>query len=81
MSMDDEDMPELAAPEKEDFSDVKEAVMKLPPKLKDVVLMFYYDGYQTDEIAKMLGRLPSTVRNQLRDARKLLKNTLGGEDT
>ena len=31
------------------------------------------------EIAKILGRPPSTVRNQLRDARKLLKNILGGD--
>ena len=38
------------------------------------------EGYQTDEIAAMLCRPPSTVRNQLRDARAKLKLTLGGED-
>ena len=32
-----------------------------------------------DEIAAMLDRPPSTVRNQLRDARAKLKLTLGGE--
>lgn len=74
-----DDEPEQAAPEKEDYSDVTEAVKKLPVKLKDVIWLFYYDGYQTDEIAKILGRPPSTVRNQLRDARKLLKNILGGD--
>ena len=34
---------------------------------------------ETDEIALMLNRSPSTVRGQLRDARAKLKLTLGGE--
>lgn len=74
-----DDEPERAAPEKEDYSEVTEAVKKLPVKLKDVIWLFYYEGYQTDEIAQILGRPPSTVRNQLRDARKLLKDILGGD--
>ncbi|MBR5348724.1 MAG: RNA polymerase sigma factor [Lachnospiraceae bacterium] len=77
-SLDAEDAPEVTAPEdvEEDFVDVREAVLSLPPKLKDVVWMYYYDGYPTDEIAAALGRPPSTVRNQLRDARKKLEKTL-----
>lgn len=78
-SLDDEAMPEIAAPDSEDHSDVLQAVMELPEKYKDVILLYYYDGYSTDEMAKMLGRPPSTIRNQLRDARNLLKNVLGGE--
>ena len=78
-SLDDENVPEPAAPEPEEHSDLREAVLALPPKLKDVVLLFYYDGYQTDEIADLLDRPPSTVRNQLRDARNLLKTALGGD--
>ena len=72
-----DDEPELAAEEPEDRSDVVEAVKSLPVKYKDVIWLYYYEGYQTDEIAKILGRPPSTVRNQLRDARALLKNKLG----
>lgn len=71
--------PELAAPEKEDRSDVLEAVLGLPNKYKDVVWLYYYEGYQTDEIAEILGSPPSTIRNRMRDARKLLKDKLGGE--
>lgn len=78
-SIDDEDFPEIAAPEKEDHSEVLEAVMNLPPKLKDVIWLYYYEGYQTDEIAKILGRPPSTVRNQMKDARNLLRNILEGD--
>lgn len=77
MPIDDE--PELAAPEQEDRSDVLEAVQSLPVKYKDVIWLYYYEGYQTDEIAEILSRPPSTIRNQMRDARKLLKDKLGGE--
>ena len=70
---------EQAAPEPEDRSEVAEAVMALPEKYKEVVWLHYYEGYQTDEIAALLGRPPSTVRNQLRDARTKLKLILGGE--
>ena len=78
-SIDEENCPDIAAPEKEDYSEVLEAVMNLPPKLKDVIWLYYYEGCQTDEIAKILGRPPSTVRNQMRDARNLLKIRLGGD--
>lgn len=77
MPIDDE--PELAAPEQEDRSDVPDAVRSLPVKYKDVIWLYYYEGYQTDEIAEILGRPPSTIRNQMRDARKLLKDKPGGE--
>lgn len=53
--------------------------MALPVKYKEVVWLHYYEGFQTDEIAAMLDRPPSTMRNQLRDARAKLKLTLGGE--
>lgn len=72
-----DDIPEPADREKEDHSDVLEAVMNLPPKYKEVIWLYYYDGYLTDEIAKILRRPPSTIRNRLRDARNLLKNILG----
>ena len=53
--------------------------MALPVKYKEVVWLHYYEGYQTDEIAALLHRPASTVRNQLRDARGKLKEALGGE--
>ena len=74
----DEDTEQIAA-EPGEKSKVMEAVMAQPVKYKEVVWLHYYEGYQTDEIAAMLHRPPSTVRNQLRDARAKLKRTLGGE--
>ena len=58
--------------------DVMEAVLSLPVKYKDVVYLYYYEGYKTHEIAKILHCPQSTVRNRLSRARKLLKNRLGG---
>ena len=56
-----------------------DAVLRLPEKYKDVVYLHYYEGFKTDEIARMLDEKPSTIRNRLRDARGLLKRALGGE--
>lgn len=86
-SLDDENAPEIAAANAEaepeealalesEYAEVRQAVMDLPPKLKDVIWLYYFDGYSTDEIAAMLERPPSTVRNQMRDARNLLRDRL-----
>ena len=74
----DEETEQTAA-EPDEKREVVDAVMALPVKYKEVVWLHYYEGYQTDEIAAMLDRPPSTVQNQLRDARAKLKLTLGGE--
>ncbi|MDE7230064.1 MAG: sigma-70 family RNA polymerase sigma factor [Oscillospiraceae bacterium] len=73
------EIPEPAAEDQADHSEVLEAVLDLPVKYKEVVWLYYYDGYQTDEIAKILKRPHSTIRNQLRDARGLLKKALEGD--
>ena len=57
-----------------------QAVLALPDIYKDCVYLHYYEGYKTDEIARICGSPPSTVRNRLSEARKLLKKALGGED-
>ena len=57
-------------------SDVLRAVLALPERYKDCVYLHYYEGYKTDEIARMTDTPPSTVRNRLRDARALLKEAL-----
>ena len=76
------EMPERepADPRQHDpIDETLDAVLRLPDKYKDVVYLHYYEGYKTDEIARMLGDKPSTVRNRLRDARGLLRRMLGGE--
>lgn len=77
-SLDAGEAPEIAAPEKEDYSDVREAVIALPERLKAAVILYYYCGYKAEEIAKQFGRSPSTIRNLLKEARDLLREKLGG---
>ena len=77
-SLNAEEAPDIAAPEKEDYSDVREAVIALPERLKAAVILYYYCGYKAEEIAKQFGRSPSTVRNLLKEARDLLREKLGG---
>ena len=59
-------------------SDVLQAVLALPDIYKDCVYLHYYEGYKTDEIARMTETPPSTIRNRLRDARTLLRTALEG---
>lgn len=59
--------------------DVYRAVLQLPERLRLPVHLFYYEGYKGREIAEILDRKESTVRNQLAEARALLKDILGGK--
>ncbi|MDR1642928.1 MAG: RNA polymerase sigma factor, partial [Clostridiales bacterium] len=56
-----------------------EAVMSLPDKLKSVIYLYYYEGYSTPEISSMLKKPQSTIRNYLTEARRALKEKLGGD--
>lgn len=56
-----------------------DAVLALPEDYKLPVYLFYYEGYPTAEIARMLDVAPATVRSRLNRARKKLKLTLGGD--
>jgi len=67
---------QAAAADEADLDDITAAVRALPPRLKTVVYLYYYEGYKTDDIAGVLGERPSTVRNRLRDARLRLRQDL-----
>lgn len=59
---------------------VWEQVAALPEQHRLVLLLHYYQGYTTGEIAGILGDNPSTVRSRLVQARKKLKLRLEAED-
>ncbi len=67
----------------DDFSDerqmVMSAVQNLPDIYKEVIYLFYYEGYKAEEIARLMRRNPSTVRSRLQKARELLKKSLKGD--
>jgi len=55
------------------------AVMSLPEKYKTVVYLYYYEGYDSVEISKILVKPQSTIRNYLHEARSLLRKELGDD--
>ena len=66
----------LAADEREDLSFVWEAVRSLPGNYREVIHLFYHEGYSTKEIASILKRNESTVRSDLSRGRDKLRLVL-----
>ena len=58
---------------------VVHSVVELDEPYKSVVVLSYYEGMTSKEIALKLGRKDATVRSQLHRAHKLLKQKLDGE--
>lgn len=56
-----------------------EAIGSLPAKDRTVLHLYYYEGYQTAEIAAMTGWREGTVRSRLTRARAKLGTLLKGE--
>lgn len=54
-----------------------EAIMELPDKYKTAVYLYYYEGYSTKEMAKLLDQSPETIKTWLKRARKKLREQLG----
>ncbi|MDD4000318.1 MAG: sigma-70 family RNA polymerase sigma factor [Bacilli bacterium] len=69
----------LSAEQKEDLSFVWEAIKTLPEKYREVIHLFYYEGYSIAKIAKILSRNEITVRSDLRRGRLALKEMLKEE--
>ena len=69
---------ELPAPEPEERS-LLEELSALPPQDRAVIHLHYYEGYSTDEIARILGCRPGTVRSRLSRARARLRDLLAPE--
>ena len=60
-------------------SDLGRALGRLPGKMRLIVHLYYYEGYSTEEIARLVHCAPATVRTRLRRARTQLGNMLGKE--
>jgi RNA polymerase sigma-70 factor (ECF subfamily) len=62
-----------------EIDDTFNVVMGLSNKYKTVVYLYYYEGYTSVEISKILGKPQSTIRNYLHEARSVLRKKLGGD--
>ena len=65
----------LSAPGPEEYQELEE-VFSLPPEDRAVIHLYYYEGYSTEEIARILGCRPGTVRSRLSRARDKLRKLL-----
>lgn len=72
----DELKDELAADNREDLSFVWEAVKALPVKYREVIHLFYHEGYSTAQISEILRMNEATVRSNLSRGRKQLRDIL-----
>lgn len=68
---------ELVSEDREDLSFVWEAVKALPLAYREVIHLFYQEGYSTSEIAGLLSQKEATVRSRLARGREKLKAILG----
>ena len=73
--IEDMEAPETASKRNEVFT----AVMELPAKYREVLYLYYYEGYSVKEMAAVLHRKESTLQTRLATARKRLKSLLEKE--
>ena len=83
-TVDIEDQWDISAPEPPiDMAaklTVREAVQKLKPPYRTVVVLFYYDNLSIQKISDITSTPAVTVRQQLSRARKMLAKLLSKED-
>lgn len=70
---------DLAAPQRADPAPVRDAILALPGKYREVIVLYYDRDMKQGEIAETLHLPVNTVSTRLRRARALLHKTLGEE--
>ena len=73
-------LPLSSPPPDETRLDLMDAIMRLPVKNREVILLKYRQNLTSREIAKVLRITPAAVSKRLSQAYALLKLTLEGED-
>lgn len=72
-----EDLPLAAEPVETDEKEaLAQAIIQLPWKYKDALLLYYYQEMSQDEVALALNTTPSTVSKRLKRAREKLRTIL-----
>lgn len=71
-----ESLADIAGSGDNNFDETLEEVMKLPPKYKEVILLFYYQQMQIKEISQVLECPVPTVTTRLKRGKEKLKSRL-----
>ncbi len=74
-----ESIPEPPMEEPSGNPALRDAILALPKELRIVIVLFYMEGYSTEEISRILRTPKGTVCSRLSRARKMLKDTLQEE--
>lgn len=69
-------VPEEEAESTQDYSDLYEAVSRLPKEQRLSVALYYMEGYSVKEIAELMETSESAVKSRLARARARLKQEL-----
>ncbi|MDD6194753.1 MAG: RNA polymerase sigma factor [Lachnospiraceae bacterium] len=70
-----EDKPVFSTPEQ---SELYELVMQMSPKYRQVIYLYYFEGFSAREVASILKISETAVQTRLQRARNKLKEQLGG---
>lgn len=68
------DQPEKNLLESETSNYIANGIMSLPPKYREVIILYYYEGLNFREISTVLNVNENTLKSRMRRAKKLLKN-------
>lgn len=74
-----EDEINIVQMDEKEEGEVLKSVMKLPEKYRITLYLYYYEGYDSNEIGKMMDKPPSTIRNYLKRGRDRLKEMIGDD--
>ena len=74
-----EDLNAEPAVQTKEHEEILEAVWKLPVKYRQVIYLYYYEGYKVGEIAQILSRSETAVQTQLLRGRNKLREQLEKE--
>ncbi|MBQ9228120.1 MAG: sigma-70 family RNA polymerase sigma factor [Eubacterium sp.] len=79
VSLEEYDAPAYSA-DRDERLDILRKVTALPPKYKEVIILFYYNGLTIEEIGALLGLSRSAVKMRLKRGKEKLKISLEGYD-
>ena len=74
-------MPDEAVQTDESDEELTIAVSKLPVKLREVILLYYYQGMGVNEIADALGISQSSVSGRLKKSQQMISMILSSDSS
>ena len=73
-------LPETSVPFEEKDDELTRAVIRLPIRLREVILLYYYQRMKVNEVAEALGISQSSVSGRLKRGREKLKAMMEGSE-